>query len=80
MLCIKIVVPVISHSIQKTIVKPVFKKNEQFDFNAFIIFRMYDQQYLVKKLHEVEGIDNPNLADKNGSLNSLPKPEDTKEV
>lgn len=41
---------------------------------------MYDQQYLVKKLHEVEGIDNLNLADKNGSLNSLPKPEDTKEV
>lgn len=80
MLCIKIVVPVISHSIWKTIVKPVFKKNEQFNFNAFIIFRMYDQQYLVKKLHEVEGIDNPNLADKNGSLNSLAKPEDTKEV
>ncbi|XP_032039569.1 uncharacterized protein LOC116487090 [Aythya fuligula] len=42
--------------------------------------RMYDQQYLLKKLHEVEGIDNPNLADKNGSLNSLVKPEDTKEV
>lgn len=80
MLCIKIVVPVISHSIWKTIVKPVFKKNEQFNFNAFIIFRMYDQQYLVKKLHEVEGIDNPSLADKNGSLNSLAKPEDTKEV
>lgn len=41
---------------------------------------MYEQQYSVKKLHEVEGIDNPNLADKNGSLNNLVKPEDTNEV
>ncbi|XP_035408751.1 protocadherin Fat 4-like [Cygnus atratus] len=42
--------------------------------------RMYEQQYSVKKLHEVEGIDNPNLADINGSLNNLAKPEDTNEV
>ncbi|XP_013037677.3 protocadherin Fat 4-like isoform X2 [Anser cygnoides] len=42
--------------------------------------RLYEQQYSVKKLHEVEGIDNPNLADKNGSLNNLVKPEDTNEV
>ncbi|NXI18616.1 FAT4 protein, partial [Irena cyanogastra] len=39
--------------------------------------RKYGKQDLVKKVEIMEGIDNPWAADKNGSLKSLEKPEDT---
>ncbi|XP_021248692.1 protocadherin Fat 4-like isoform X2 [Numida meleagris] len=53
-------------------------------FLAYVVFsikrKRYQQKYLVKKQMEMEGVDNPSVVDKNGSLKSVVKLEDMNDV
>lgn len=81
----KIMTPNCSHSALKTNVKPIFKKkiiaviifnNASIIFNnVVIIFKRYG-----KKQMEMEGVDNPSVADKNRSLKNAVKLEGMNDV